>query len=259
MIRPILFGLALAVSTSAMASSDARLATRMFNANEVVRIDGRLGVQATITFGDDEHIENVAIGDSTTWQITPNKRANLLFVKPLTANARTNLTVVSDRHTYLFDLIASPKSQPLYVLRFTYPEVPKKEVVQQAGLSRDEQDAIEGSEPVDPAALNFAWRAKGEGKLLPRRIYDDGNATYLSWAQKQDIPAILVTSPTGEEGPANYSVQGDVIVVDMVPSKIVLRSGRASATLENEGKPAAAPAAANVAKLAASQPSGEQR
>lgn len=259
MIRPILFGLALAVSTSALANGDPRLATRMFDANEVVQIEGRLGVQATITFGDDEHIENVAIGDSTTWQITPNKRANLLFVKPLTANARTNLTVVSDRHTYLFELVASPKSRPLYVLRFTYLEAPKKEPVQQAGLSDLEQDAIEGGSPVDPAALNFAWRSKGDGKLLPRRIYDDGNATYLSWGPKQELPAILITSPTGEEGPANYAVQGDVIVIDTVPGTIVLRSGRASATLENERKAAAAPNADKSARLAASQPSREQR
>ena len=258
MIRPFLFGLALAASTSALASSDPRLVDHMFNANEVVRIEGRLGVQATITFDDDEHIENVAIGDSTSWQITPNKRANLLFVKPLEATARTNLTVVTDRHTYLFDLVASPKSRPLYVLRFKYPDAPKKEPVQQAALNGVEQDAIEGVAPVDPAALNFAWAPKGDGKLLPRRIYDDGNATYLSWGPKQDIPAILITSPTGEEGPANYAVQGDVIVIDTVPGIIVLRSGRDSATLENQGKPAAAaPTADKSARLAASQPGRE--
>lgn len=255
MIRPILFGLALTVSTSALASSDPRLVDRMFNANEVVRIEGRLGVQATITFDEDEHIENVAIGDSTTWQITPNKRANLLFVKPLEATARTNLTVVTDRHTYLFDLVASPKSRPLYVLRFTYPDAPKKEPVPQVALNGVEQDAIEGPAPVDPAALNFAWASKGDGKLIPRRIYDDGNVTYLSWGPKQDIPAILITSPTGEEGPANYAVQGDVIVIDTVPGMIVLRSGRASATLENQGKPAAD----KSARLAVGPASKEER
>src|SRR5205085_7069271 len=76
----------------------------------------------TIRFSEDEHIENVAIGDSTKWQVTPNKRANLLFVKPLADRAVTNMTVVTDRRTYLFDLVASPTARdPLYVLSFKYP------------------------------------------------------------------------------------------------------------------------------------------
>jgi type IV secretion system protein VirB9 len=258
-IRSALFALALLASTSAAASGDPRLASRPFSEDEVVRIEGRLGVQASIAFGEDEHIENVAIGDSANWQVTPNKRANLLFIKPLAANARTNLTVVSDRHTYFFELVASPKSKPIYVLRFTYPDEPRKEDVQQAGLKEEEQEAIEGPTPADPAALNFAWRPKGAEKLLPRRIYDDGNATYLSWGAKQEIPAILVRSAKGEEGPVNYSVHGEVIVIGEVPGLIILRSGRASATLENEGRSAAAPESQKSPRLAATQETKEDR
>ena len=52
---------------------------------------------------------------------------NLLFVKPLEPSEQTNMTVVTNRHTYLFDLVASPRAKPLYVLRFTYPEPPPEE------------------------------------------------------------------------------------------------------------------------------------
>src|SRR5690606_39723970 len=91
--------------------------------SDLVKIEGRANVQATIRFGEGEHIENVAIGDSTVWQVTPNRRANLLFIKPLADRATTNMTVVTDRHTYLFDLVASPAHKtPLYVLAFTYPK-----------------------------------------------------------------------------------------------------------------------------------------
>ena len=34
-----------------------------------------------------ERIENVAIGDSLGWQVTPNRKANLLFLKPMAAPA----------------------------------------------------------------------------------------------------------------------------------------------------------------------------
>ncbi len=63
-------------------AEDARIVETFYDAGKVVRIEGRTKVQATIQFAEDEHIENVAIGDSAAWQVTPNKRANLLFVKP---------------------------------------------------------------------------------------------------------------------------------------------------------------------------------
>ena len=123
---------ALLAFTSPVWAEDARLVTHMYDSDEVVHIDGKLGVQATIGFGEGEHIENVAVGDSEKWQITPNKRANLLFVKPLAANARTNMTVVTDRHTYFFDLVASPRGKPVYMLRFAYPESEQQQAPQQA-------------------------------------------------------------------------------------------------------------------------------
>ena len=84
-------------------------------------VQGRLGYQSMIEFGQGEQIENVAVGDSAAWQVTPNKRANLLFLKPLMGKARTNMTVVTDQRTYLFDLsVASSGNTPLYNLRFTY-------------------------------------------------------------------------------------------------------------------------------------------
>lgn len=235
-------------SKEAARIADERLVNRLYNDNEVVRISGRLGVQATIGFGEGEHIENVAVGDAESWQITPNKRADLLFVKPLSGNARTNMTVVTDRHTYFFDLVASPKAKPLYMLRFTYRDEPKPQA-NLAALSETERQAIDGdpvTAPADPATLNFSWRKKGDAALLPARIYDDGQATYLLWGAKQQVPAILVRNEKGEEGPVNYAVRGPTIVIDEVPGEIVLRMGRKSATLENLRDPQEAAAAATA-------------
>ena len=222
------------------AARDERLATRLYQSEEVVRLEGRMGVQATITFGEDEHIENVAVGDSAAWQITPNKRANLLFVKPLNAKARTNMTVVTDRHTYYFDLIAGAAAKPLYGLRFTYPpgEKPDLPNVTQTALNAAERGSIASeaeAKPIDPSQLNFAWAAKGKSALLPTRVFDDGLATFLAWPVGMPVPAMLVRNERGEEGPVNYAVRDDVIVIDGVPRLILLRAGKDSATLENRG------------------------
>jgi len=234
--------LATAIVAAPARAEDPRLVERLYNADEVVRIEGRANVQATIRFGAGEHIENVAIGDSTAWQVTPNRRADLLFIKPLADRAVTNMTVVTDRRTYLFDLVASPAHRtPLYVLSFTYPqeasdtELADGTAVPQGPNALELAAATDPYAVVDPAVLNYAWEPKGDRALLPAQIYDDGDATFLTWAPDATLPAILVRNAAGDEGPVNYAVRGDTIVVDGVPREIVLRAGRDSATLSNRG------------------------
>ena len=236
--------------------ADPRLVSHRYNGDEVVRIPGRSGIQAAIAFAEDEHIENVAIGDSASWQVTPNKRANLLFLKPLAPRARTNMTVVTDRHTYYFDLAAAPDAAPLYVLRFAYPDEPKRAAAAtgtQPAMTEDEAQAAAGKvqdATLDPARLNFGWKAKGKPALIPARVYDDGQSTFLAWLPRVPIPAIQVRNEAGVEGPVNFAVRDDVIVLDGVPTAIVLRSGRDAATLERTAPAPARPAEA----LAAAQP-----
>lgn len=245
----LIAALACAATATAAQAADPRISTRLYNPDEVVVVQGRAGVQATIAFGDSEQIENVAIGDSQSWQVTPNKRANLLFVKPLGPTARTNMTVVTDRRTYLFDLSASAAAAPLYVLRFTYPPEPKTAAKVAGGLTSAEALAAATPPREVPAgqgaALNFNWKTAGAKKLYPARVYDDGQATYLAWPTGNAIPAILIRNGKGEEGAVNYAVRDDVLILDSVPELLILRSGRDTATLENQRKPQVAGAASD--------------
>jgi len=255
LLLPVLSALLCATCAHA---ADSRLESRLYDPEAVVRIEGRAGVQATIAFSENEHIENVAIGDAGLWQVTPNKRATLLFVKPLARAARTNMTVVTDRRSYFFDLVAAPQARAVYLLRFTYPPEPDKPATSAAGLSAEEARLAAGATPVDPARLNFAWKARGSAALLPARIYDDGTATYLAWAPGKPVPAILArdgraskrSSAKDTEGPVNYALRDDLIVVDGVPPTIVLRSGRDMATLERVAPPPPAPTHPDQASLA---------
>lgn len=250
MIRPVLLAALLVAAVPAQAD-DRRLVEHFYNADEVVQLQGRANVQAAIRFAENEHIENVAIGDSQSWQVTPNKRANLLFVKPLADRAATNMTVVTDKRTYLFDLVASPANRnPVYLLAFTYPEEPEDTDEPQLAAtgSTGAPTAIEvaaATDPyavVDPAVLNHDWRRFGVAELLPHTIYDDGDATFLSWTAGTPVPAILIEDLEGTEGPVNYAVRGEQIVVDGVPRRIILRSGEGMATLVNEGPVRTTPA-----------------
>ena len=228
--------------------SDPRIQTQIYDASQVYTIRGKVKVQTTVKFAEDEAIQNVAIGDSSAWQVQPNKGQSLLFVKPLAPKAVTNLTVVTSKRTYLFDLIASPGNAPLYVLQFRHLDIEKaKEEARLAALKAAEEDAKASANAVelaaagdpyavaDPALLNFEWAGAGEGELLPSRAYDNGEALFLTWPEGTAIPAILMLNDEGEEGPLNFTVRGDTVVIASAPDQIVLRSGGETATLTNTG------------------------
>ena len=233
MIRKVSVAAFVLLGCSAAASAaDNRIRTQAYDPNEIVRILGKAGIQSTIEFADDERIENVAVGDSAAWQITPNRRASLLFVKPLSAHSRTNMTVVTDHRTYMFDLVAGDKSStPVYALKFSYPHDKAAEAaakpVQQAAATPP--PAVQATMIAEK--LHFDWNTKGNGKLLPSRVFDDGASLYLAWTKDTPLPAILTQSEDRKEGPVNYRLSGEYIVISPIPQNLVLRYGKRTAVL----------------------------
>lgn len=209
-------------------AGDSRIRSVFYEPQRIVIINGRSDIQSTIVFAPGERVENIAIGDSAAWQVTPNKRANLLFLKPQNPRGRTNMTVITDQRTYMFDLVAQPKTgTALYALQFTYPAPPPPppEVIKPV-------EVAEAPPPTTPVDLNFHWTERGSKRLLPARVFDDGKALYLAWGADVPMPAMLSVAPDGTEGPVNYSVKGDFVVVDGVPGRLVLRAGKESAMLD---------------------------
>lgn len=217
--------------------ADPRIRVVDYNADEVVRVTGFPGYQITIQFGPDERIENVAVGDSVAWQVTPNKKANLLFLKPLDGTGRTNMSVVTDTRHYNFDLVAKPatkvnKRELTFNLRFKYAQPPKPVQVAAA----------------PPPVLNFAYKTKGAKATAPLRVYDDGRSTFFHWARGSTTPAIFAIGPDKRESLVNFTIRGETLVVDRVAPKFVLRHGRSVTRITNEGyKAPAAPAPTQLA------------
>jgi len=238
MIRKISFAaLAVLGCTAASAAADHRIRSLAYEPDHIVQIIGKPGIQSTIEFGNDEQIENVAVGDSSAWQITPNHRASLLFVKPLAPRSRTNMTVVTDRRTYMFDLVAGDKwTTPLYALKFSYPNDRPVEPAVKPTEAAQSTAILTASEPQAQAVmtadrLHFDWQSKGYAKLVPSRVFDDGNAVYLAWNKETALPAILTVSEDRKEGPLSYKMNGEYIVVSPIPQNMVLRYGNRMAVL----------------------------
>ncbi len=204
---------------------DSRIRTVAYDPDQVVRLTGYFGIQTMLEFAPDERIENVSIGDAMGWQVTPNKKANLLFLKPLDRTAATNMTVVTDRRRYVFELVvAGPKATTkdlAYVVRFLVPPSAPAFV------------AAPPPPPAAPAERNAAYSVKGDAAIRPSKIFDDGAATYFAWPAQADLPAVFVVGADGVEGLANAVVRDGYLVVDQLAPRFVLRSGKASLTVTN--------------------------
>ena len=247
MIRKVSFAaLAVLGCTAANAAADNRIRSMAYDPDQIVRILGKAGIQSTIEFGADERIENVAVGDSNAWQITPNRRASLLFVKPLAPRSRTNMTVVTDRRTYMFDLVAGDKwTTPIYALKFGYPNDKPADAEAKPGQPAAPVAVAAAQPPAMMTAdkLHFDWQSRGYGKLVPSRVFDDGAAVYLAWNRETPLPAILTMSEDRKEGPLTYRMTGEYIVISPIPQNMVLRYANRMAVLWTTRRIVPSPAA----------------
>ena len=69
--------------------------------------------------------------------------------------------------------------------------------------------------------------------LRPARIYDDGEATYIAWSASTELPGVFGFADDGKEGPVNFTVRGDYLVIEGVATRYVLRRGKARTLLTN--------------------------
>ena len=226
-----LSALALLSPTGTMAA-DHRIRTVDFAGDEVVRLEGCVNFQTMVTFGTGEQIQNVGLGDANQWQVMPNKRADLLFVKPILPQAFSNMTVVTDRHSYSFELrsasdAACRHGDVVYDLRFHYDDLPAVAAVKTA--------------PADPESLlplpekrNRSYTFSGNKDVVPLRVFDDGKSTYFLWAEGVSAPAIYAVGPDNSESLINYSYRGNYVVVEQVAKTFALRRGDRVAILYND-------------------------
>lgn len=106
-------------------TTDNRVKTYIYNENEVYNLMIFYGYQTSIEFARGEEVVNISMGDSYAWKITPVGRR--LFVKPLEDNMHTNMTILTNRRAYQFDLFSKKiegkfDKELVYVMRFYYPE-----------------------------------------------------------------------------------------------------------------------------------------
>lgn len=213
-----------AEQTPRAGSRDSRIRFVWYQKDDVVTVSASYGTSTMIEFGEDEKIETLGAGDVMAWSIEPNKKGNVLFVKPTEKNASGNLNVLTNKRSYVFFLKGEfrPTTQQVYAIKFRYPEETSDAQLMDEARARAAQPNRQGFKAEN---ANSAYGYKGSSANKPLVIYDDGVKTWFRFDPAREIPAIYVVDSERNETLVNYRREGAYIVVDKVNYQWTLRNG----------------------------------
>lgn len=189
-------------------SSDSRVQTVAWSQDGVIPLGIEPGSSLTVILSASERIANVTVGDTAAFQVAVAGSGDSLFIKPLAAFARTNMTVMTDARRYLFMIDSAGGPGSPYVVQLSYPAAPGQSAL-------PEQPA--------PALSEGTWKVTGDRNLRPLEISDDGVKTYIEWAPDQALPAVFAIPPSGGEEVVDGYMRDTVFVIDRVHPKLVFR------------------------------------
>ncbi len=246
---------ALSAAAQPRQAGDPRLREVSYDPRAVVTVPVRRGVVTLVELDADEAITDVGAGlgsdcakPEAAWCIAAQPGGHHLFVKPKSA-ARTanNVAVVTDRRTHALRFVVladGDARQPVYRLVVKAP-VPRAIAAAPAlpalpplaVAAPTPQEVVAERLQAKPRILNTAYSvAEGEHSqdIVPSLVFDDGRFTYLRFAGNGELPAVFHVLGDGSEALVNSRMEDELLVVDRVSRRLVLRAGPAVVGLWNE-------------------------
>lgn len=205
-----------------------------YTPNTVFRFIGHYYYQSIIEFGMDETIETISMGSPSPWQLVPS--VNRIFLKPVGDDATTNMTVITNKRMYFFEMHAQDAEDVTdvnlnFIVKFIYPEDNNYNAL--ATLSNDN---VGPDISANPDKYNFHYTISGDAfDIEPLQVFDDGEFTYFKFKDiNAELPAIFKINADQTEALINYRISGGYLVVEQVTSRYTLRRGKDIICVYNE-------------------------
>lgn len=227
--------MSMAVVEAVPVASDPRIKTITYGPDQVYKFTAYLRTQTSIDLGADEKVGTITIGDQTGWKISPS--GNKIFIKPMDLDIDTNMMVITNKRTYLFELHADEVKavddpRLTMILRFVYPDEGDGTVMTTGIVGTDHVPDLDTE---DLSKYNFRYTITGSEDISPIRIFDDGEFTFFEFRGiNADIPAIFQVDKEGNEALINFRTRGHYIVVERVSARYTLRLGNQVVCVFNE-------------------------
>lgn len=240
--------------------ADPRLRELQYDARAVVTVPVKRGVVTHVVLDADETITEVGAGlggdcskADAAWCVAAQAGGRHIFVKPKSgADAPNNLAVVTDRRTHAFRFVVLPDGdarQAVYRLvvraaaprpmpastpvaaKVALPELPA--LVPQPSPAELIAERLKATAQVQNSDYSIAEGAASQD-IVPALIFDDGRFTYMRFPGNREVPAVFHVLPDGSETLVNTRMEDDLLVVDRVSRRLMLRAGQAVVGVWNE-------------------------
>ncbi len=214
-------------------TQDPRVKIIAYHEGQVINIHEHYLVSTDFQFGDDEIINRVFLGDSSSWD--EQHINNHVLVKAKKLNAASNMMVLTNKYTYHFMLTVSQapieSNDQVVLVKFIYPQeklAEKKSLAQMRALIAPPKNVCNSQR------YNTMYSFTGNQEQAPLVACDDGVFTYLKFRRSVDLPAIFTVDATKHESVVNYRMQGNYVVVEKVAKELTLRNGQTVTAIYND-------------------------
>lgn len=214
---------------------DTRIRFATYDPYDVVMIYTRVGIETHLVLDPNERIVDMTGGDVEAWGVATKLDRNGIFLKPAGALPDANLHIVTNKRTYSFDLKLARQAKGevgFMTVYFRYPAAEK--AAETASKKADEvRDLLDKASPIG----NRRYSVQGSSELAPIEAWDDGRTTFMRFRARSGIPAIYAArgDDDGLERIENTNTKDDVIQIQGVRRKFVLRIGEQVACVFNDG------------------------
>jgi type IV secretion system protein VirB9 len=211
----------------------------VYHPNDVFKFTGYYGYQASIELAQGEEVVSISMGDTTSWQIVPS--GSRIFIKPMEQDATTNMTLITNKRTYFFELYAQETTDirdpdMVFNVKFLYPDEEEEDHIKT--FSSSAATGIAEPDLDHPEKFNFYYSISGNEEVAPIKIFDDGEFTYMQFRDKNmEIPAIFAVDENLRESMVNFKLDpnnSNLIIIEQVFQKLTLRSGKKIVCVFNE-------------------------
>lgn len=220
--------------------NDRRIKMVAFHENDVVPIKGETFVATQIIFSNNEYVLDTEGGDTMGWVVhsPENERLqNMLFIKPTMLNTESNITVVTNKHSYYFHVKSNKtvgkKHDTTYAIKFVYPEEERAKFKAKLARRKQKRNAILNHKRA-PNEYNWDYQFNGSTQIMPLHVFDDGTFTFFELRKNQAVPAVFaVDDRTGKESVVNTRMQGNFLIAQRLAPQFTLRNGKAVSSVFN--------------------------
>lgn len=232
---------AVAIVEPVSVGGDGRVQEIHYTPNEVFNIHAVVGNSTLIQLEEGEEVEGdntgLGMGDAQAWSIAV--RGNNLFIKPAQPLPDTNMLLVTNKRTYAFQLSTMNSANPSYVVRFVYPSTKKTPSALVPAVTKSltytkAQTSANGQDLYVSGDTNVQYFKQGDNEISPTNVWDNGQFTYLRFANANDLPAVYRLMPDMKtEAVVDTHVEGDTLVIHGISRLYRLRLGNSSLDIFN--------------------------